>query len=226
MPYRGRTRKLYYWCLFFLSGLAISVISHPVLQWYTFSSFISVNFFHNFVNVGSSFFILCHILFNITIFTERFSSALWIRMKNNFLKFPLYISAMHYCRWECNIGTYYIRAYMMKDKTFWNFYNLFNKLLFFRLKNPAYIVNAFNVDPLYLKHDQQGEAPDYRVYFLFHINDRIRMFSIIMYFWILVFWKVIVNIFKNLFSVIIFTVHPTSTLLSRIGNVGGSGGVW
>jgi hypothetical protein len=33
----------------------------------------------------------------------------------------------------------------------------------FRLKDPAYVVNAFNVDPLYLKHDQQGAAPDYRV---------------------------------------------------------------
>ncbi|XKL61071.1 hypothetical protein PGB90_008128 [Kerria lacca] len=30
------------------------------------------------------------------------------------------------------------------------------------LKNPEYIVNAFNVDPLYLKHDQQGAVPDYR----------------------------------------------------------------
>lgn len=30
------------------------------------------------------------------------------------------------------------------------------------LKDPNWIVNAFNVDPLYLKHDQQGSAPDYR----------------------------------------------------------------
>lgn len=30
------------------------------------------------------------------------------------------------------------------------------------LKDPTYVVNAFNVDPLYLKHDQQGSAPDYR----------------------------------------------------------------
>lgn len=30
------------------------------------------------------------------------------------------------------------------------------------LKNPNWVVNAFNVDPLYLKHDQQGSAPDYR----------------------------------------------------------------
>lgn len=30
------------------------------------------------------------------------------------------------------------------------------------LKDPTWVVNAFNVDPLYLKHDQQGSAPDYR----------------------------------------------------------------
>lgn len=30
------------------------------------------------------------------------------------------------------------------------------------LKNPFWVVNAFNVDPLYLKHDQQETAPDYR----------------------------------------------------------------
>lgn len=30
------------------------------------------------------------------------------------------------------------------------------------LKEPAWLVDAFNVDPLYLKHDQQGAAPDYR----------------------------------------------------------------
>lgn len=30
------------------------------------------------------------------------------------------------------------------------------------LKDPNWVVNAFNVDPLYLKHDQQGSAPDYR----------------------------------------------------------------
>ncbi|KAI5743132.1 aromatic-L-amino-acid decarboxylase isoform X2 [Diaphorina citri] len=30
------------------------------------------------------------------------------------------------------------------------------------LKDPSWVVNAFNVDPLYLKHDQQGSAPDYR----------------------------------------------------------------
>ncbi|GFG35977.1 hypothetical protein Cfor_03560 [Coptotermes formosanus] len=30
------------------------------------------------------------------------------------------------------------------------------------LKDPTYVVNAFDVDPLYLKHDQQGSAPDYR----------------------------------------------------------------
>lgn len=32
-----------------------------------------------------------------------------------------------------------------------------------RLKNANDVVDAFNVDPLYLKHDQQGQAPDYRV---------------------------------------------------------------
>ncbi|XP_060516579.1 aromatic-L-amino-acid decarboxylase-like [Cylas formicarius] len=30
------------------------------------------------------------------------------------------------------------------------------------LKDPFWLVNAFNVDPLYLKHEQQGAAPDYR----------------------------------------------------------------
>lgn len=30
------------------------------------------------------------------------------------------------------------------------------------LKDPTWVVNAFNVDPLYLKHDMQGSAPDYR----------------------------------------------------------------
>ncbi|ENN76335.1 aromatic-L-amino-acid decarboxylase [Dendroctonus ponderosae] len=30
------------------------------------------------------------------------------------------------------------------------------------LKDPSWLVNAFNVDPLYLQHAQQGSAPDYR----------------------------------------------------------------
>lgn len=30
------------------------------------------------------------------------------------------------------------------------------------LKDPSYVVDAFNVDPLYLKHDMQGSVPDYR----------------------------------------------------------------
>lgn len=30
------------------------------------------------------------------------------------------------------------------------------------LKQPRWVIDAFNVDPLYLKHDQQGSAPDYR----------------------------------------------------------------
>lgn len=31
------------------------------------------------------------------------------------------------------------------------------------LKDPTYMINAFNVDPLYLRHDIQGSFPDYRV---------------------------------------------------------------
>jgi aromatic-L-amino-acid/L-tryptophan decarboxylase len=31
------------------------------------------------------------------------------------------------------------------------------------LKDPTYVVNAFNVDPVYLKYEQQGSAIDYRV---------------------------------------------------------------
>lgn len=30
------------------------------------------------------------------------------------------------------------------------------------LKDPTWLVNAFNVDPLYLKHEMQGAVPDYR----------------------------------------------------------------
>lgn len=40
---------------------------------------------------------------------------------------------------------------------------LFINKIIFRLKDPSYVVDAFNVDPLYLKHDMQGSAPDYRV---------------------------------------------------------------
>lgn len=29
--------------------------------------------------------------------------------------------------------------------------------------NASDVVDAFNVDPFYLKHDMQGKAPDYRV---------------------------------------------------------------
>ena len=36
------------------------------------------------------------------------------------------------------------------------------------LKNANDVVDAFNVDPLYLKHDQQGQAPDYRVRLFFY----------------------------------------------------------
>lgn len=37
------------------------------------------------------------------------------------------------------------------------------------LKDPTYIINAFNMDPLYLRSDIQGSLPDYRVnvHFLF-----------------------------------------------------------
>lgn len=38
-------------------------------------------------------------------------------------------------------------------------------MVVFRLKDPSWVVNAFNVDPLYLKHEHQGAAPDYRVNF-------------------------------------------------------------
>ncbi|XP_050439369.1 aromatic-L-amino-acid decarboxylase-like [Adelges cooleyi] len=30
------------------------------------------------------------------------------------------------------------------------------------LRNPNHVINAFNVDPLYLKHEQEGQMPDYR----------------------------------------------------------------
>lgn len=43
------------------------------------------------------------------------------------------------------------------------------------LKDPTYVINAFNVDPLYLKHDMQGSAPDYRVTF-FHRKSRYSRF--------------------------------------------------
>lgn len=32
-----------------------------------------------------------------------------------------------------------------------------------RIKNAHDVVDAFNVDPLYLRHDHQGQQPDYRV---------------------------------------------------------------
>lgn len=34
---------------------------------------------------------------------------------------------------------------------------------FFRFKDSSDVVDAFNVDPLYLKHENQGAVPDYRV---------------------------------------------------------------
>ena len=46
-----------------------------------------------------------------------------------------------------------------------------SKILFttFRLKNAYDVVDAFNVDPLYLKHAHQGQAPDYRVNIFCHL---------------------------------------------------------
>lgn len=36
----------------------------------------------------------------------------------------------------------------------------------FFIRDSRLLVNAFNVDPLYLKHDKQGQIPDYRVGFI------------------------------------------------------------
>jgi len=30
-------------------------------------------------------------------------------------------------------------------------------------KDSGHVVNAFNVDPLYLRHEHEGKVPDYRV---------------------------------------------------------------
>lgn len=48
------------------------------------------------------------------------------------------------------------------------------------LKDPNWVVNAFNVDPLYLKHDAVGSLPDYRVsrLFKFIINDSLTLLFI------------------------------------------------
>lgn len=35
--------------------------------------------------------------------------------------------------------------------------------LYCRVKDSQLVSDAFNVDPLYLKHDHQGKIPDYRV---------------------------------------------------------------
>lgn len=32
-----------------------------------------------------------------------------------------------------------------------------------RVKNSHYIEDAYNVDPVYLKHEMQGKIPDFRV---------------------------------------------------------------
>ena len=44
-----------------------------------------------------------------------------------------------------------------------------------RFKNNDYIVNSFNVDPLYLKHDHQDKILDYRVSY---ISELFRCFAI------------------------------------------------
>ena len=41
----------------------------------------------------------------------------------------------------------------------------------FYLRDSRLLVDAFNVDPLYLKHENQGKIPDYRVSFLFHLSS-------------------------------------------------------
>lgn len=38
----------------------------------------------------------------------------------------------------------------------------------FFIRDSRLLVDAFNVDPLYLKHDKQGQVPDYRVSFVIH----------------------------------------------------------
>jgi aromatic-L-amino-acid/L-tryptophan decarboxylase len=38
------------------------------------------------------------------------------------------------------------------------------------VRNRSYLVDAFNVDPLYLKHDQQNSAPDFRVSICFYFT--------------------------------------------------------
>ena len=64
------------------------------------------------------------------------------------------------------------------------------------LKDPTYVIDAFNVDPLYLKHDMQGCAPDYRVRFQFN------------------YFKNIINIHLNYFPCIhvFICVYTFSTL--------------
>ena len=38
------------------------------------------------------------------------------------------------------------------------------KTIFFRLKDFSDMVEGFNMDPLYLQYEQQGQIPDYRVF--------------------------------------------------------------
>ena len=55
---------------------------------------------------------------------------------------------------------------------------IFYYVIILRLKDPSWIVNAFNVDPLYLKHDMQGSAPDYRVRMTSHKHLHISKFML------------------------------------------------
>lgn len=69
------------------------------------------------------------------------------------------------------------------------------------LKDPTNVINAFNVDPLYLKHDMQGSAPDYRVCILINlINIIISLFKVnaLIKFFLIVLgisnrWRIVVN---------------------------------
>ena len=47
-----------------------------------------------------------------------------------------------------------------------------------RIRDSTQLVDAFNVDPVYLKHANQGKVPDYRV--TVH-NSSITVFSILIF---------------------------------------------
>ena len=38
-----------------------------------------------------------------------------------------------------------------------------------RIKDSSYLVDAFNVDPIYLRHENEGRVPDYRVRLAVHL---------------------------------------------------------